>query len=199
MALIDLPEKPTQRAMRWQLVDFGSTLPGGLGGPSQRINRNGNRWRVSVVLPAMDISLIREWQAKLNAGIEAGGVRLWIRQKGLPTGSPGAPLVNGAGQSAKELIADGFNAGYVGRYGQFFSVISGGKRYGYKLSAPFRADAAGAAVLAIEPGLRVEPSDNDVLEFGKPYIEGKLLSVPSEDTDVSELTAGFEFTIEESR
>jgi len=199
MALIDLPEDPTPRSVAWQLRDFGTKMSGGLGGSDQRINRLGNRWRIEVLLPAMDASKVREWQAKLNAGIEAGGVRLRIRQLDLKPGSPGAPMVAGASQSGKSLSVGGMTRGYVGRIGQYFSLISGGQRYGYKLAEAFRADGAGVADLAIEPALRVEPGDGDVLEMGKPYIEGMLTSVPSEETDVSSLVDGFQFTIEERR
>jgi hypothetical protein len=199
MALVDLPERPTVRAAKWQLIDFGATMPGGLGGPSQRLNRLGNRWRLTVAVPPMDVALLREWQAKLNEGVEAGGVRLWVRQLGLRPGSPGVPRVNGADQSGKTLIVDGLTPGYTGRIGQFVSVVTDDQRFGFKLRSAFRADAAGEAELAIEPALRVEPGDNDVVEIGKPFIEGKLAALPSEDTDVSELVAGFEFAIEESR
>lgn len=199
MALMDLPESPAGRAVGWRLIDFGSTMPGGLGGPSQRINRNGNRWQVTIRLPRMDVSLAREWQAKLNAGIEADGVRMRVRQLGLHPGPSGSPVINGAAQSGKVLSLSGLTPGFVPQFGQYFSLITGGQRYGFKIAEPQRVAASGEATLAIEPALRVEPSDGDIAEFGKPYIEGKLIEVPVEETGVSTLAEGFEFTIAESR
>ena len=147
----------------------------------------------------MDIELARKWAMLLTMGVEAGGVLFWVRQLGLLPGAPGEPRVAGSGQSGKVLNVSGLTGSYVGQFSQFFTVITGERRYGYKLAAAVRADGAGTASFAIEPALRAEPADGDVLEIGKPYVQGLLADLPEEVSNVSYLAEGFGFTIREAR
>lgn len=198
MAIVDLPDFPRPRRFGLKPRDFGGTMKGGLGGPDLRINWLGNRWIATITLPPMDIAIANEWSAKLTAAVQAEGVRWWVRQLGIEPGGAGNPVVSGAGQSGKSLTISGMTSGYVGRFNQYFSVVSAGRRCGHKLIVPFRADGSGNAVATIEPALRIEPADGDTIEFGKPYIEGLLTAVPEDVTDVSYLVDGFQITIEES-
>ena len=197
--MIALPESPEPTGCVIRTRDFGATIEGGRGGADQRRNTPGNRWEIVVSLPRMDIALAREWSMLLTMGLEAGGVRFWVRQLGLDVGAPGSPIVSGAGQACKTLNGAGFTRGYRGLVSQYFSVVTGGRRYGYKLAARSKASAAGEAALTFEPALRAEPAGGDVLEFGKPFIEGLLASVPEEVSAVSSLAEGFEFVIREAR
>lgn len=199
MALIDLPESPAPRITRFRLRDFGTTIEGGQGAPDQRRNTLGNRWSLTVAMPAMEIVQARLWSTRLTQGLEAGGVRFWVRQPDLPTGSPGAALVNGAGQSGKTLSVHGMAPSYVARIGQFFAIVTGERRYGHRITEPARVDLSGGATFFIEPALRAEPSDNDVIEVGKPFIEGQLADIPEEVINETPLTEGFQFTIREIR
>lgn len=198
MALVDLPASPGPRAVAWQLLDFGGTLRGALGGASQRVNRLGSRWAVSVSLPALTPAQARSWSAALTSGLR-NGVRWRVRQVGTPVGAPGSVLVAGAGQSGLALDVDGLTAGYFVKAGQWLSVTTSSSSYLYQAAATVQADGSGVATLALEPALRVEPADNDPVALAAPVIEGLLADVPGWSLGPNRLASGFSFTIEEMR
>lgn len=198
MTLVSLPLNPGPSALAWELVDFGSTESGPLGGAAQRVNRLGSRWRCTVTLPPMHPLLAREWAAALARGLR-NGVSWRIRQVSTPTGSPGSVLVAGGSQAGDSLDVDGGTAGYVARIGQWASILTGGQRYLYQLAASTQLDGTGTGTLELEPPLRVEPADNDPVELGAPVIEGLLVAPPGWSIDANRLVNGISFTIEESR
>ncbi|MFC3097381.1 hypothetical protein [Alteraurantiacibacter palmitatis] len=199
MALTDLPDRPwpVAREIEWELVDFGGTLESELGGCDQRVNRLGNRWQVTVPLPAMDMTAAREWSALLVRGLRTG-VRWKIIQPGTPTGSPGNVLVAGAGQAGFVLNVDGGTPGYPARRGQFFSILTGGRRFVHQIADPQRIAGDGTAALPVEPAMRVVPADNAVVELGRPYLEG-LIRTPRWKLDADQLARGISLTIREAR
>lgn len=197
MAAITLPDSPGPRNVEWELVDFGGILAGALGGPDQRVNRLGNRWRAVVEMPPLTSKQAREWSAALVKGVRLGV--LWeIVQPGFSSGVPGRPLVAGPDQSGWGLEADTFTPGYVWRPGQFMSVITSGQRYLYQFSEAGRVETDGTATLPIEPALRVSPADDDTIEVVRPVMQG-LIAAPSWSYDIDKLGRGFSFTITESR
>jgi hypothetical protein len=99
---------------------------------------------------------------------------MWLRQDGLSIGSPGAPVVHGDGQTGIALAIGGFAPGYTVRPGQYFSIITAGRRYLYLATASTSAASDGTMTLPIFPMLRVSPSAGDTCEFAKPYIQGSL-------------------------
>lgn len=199
MTAVTLPTTPGPRSVAWELVDFGGTLQGPLGGSGQRVNRLGNRWRAHIEMPVMTIAQAREWSASLTRGLRLGV--LWrVRQPGFSPGSPGTPLVNGASQAGSQLDCDGFNPGYTARAGQWFSALISSQRYLYQVASTQMADASGVmANLEIEPVLRVSPANNDTLEFAVPYLQGLLDEPAGWGFEPDKLARGFVFTITESR
>lgn len=196
MSLVDLPAKPGPTRVLPVPIDFGGTLPGLLGGTTTRINRQGNRWAVSVSMPALTLEQARDWSADLALGLQKG-VRWKLRQVGLRQGPVGTPLVAGANQEGYSLNCDGFLPNANWRKGQFINLISGGVRYLHKLAAAGNANGSGVATLTFTEKLRVFPADNDVIDFA-PYIEGLL----GEDAaallvDERRLCQAFTFTISE--
>lgn len=198
MSLVTLPSSPGPMAVAWELRDFGGTLQGALGGAAQRVNRLGNRWKCEITLPPLTPEQAREWSAALVKG-RRNGVRWSVRQVGTPTGSPGAPRVNGGSQAGDTLACDGFNDGYVVKAGQFFHIETATRRYLHQVAASGRPTSGAFAALPIEPPLRVSPADNAVLEFGAPTIEGLLVEVPGWSLDPDRIARGFTFAIEEVR
>lgn len=196
--MITLPSFPGPAAVAWEPIDFGTTLAGGLGGASQRVNRLGNRWSCTVTMPVMTPAQAREWSAALVRGLREG-VAWTIRQVGTPTGSPGSVLVAGGSQAGDSLDVDGGTPGYVVRAGQFLSISTGGQRYLYQSASAVRVAADGTATLELEPPLRASPADNSPVEIGRPVIEGLLADVPGWSLDPDRLARGFTFTIMESR
>lgn len=197
MASVELPEFPGPRTVSWETVDFGGIVEGALGGPSQRVNRLGNRWRVNVEMPVLTPAQAREWSAALVKGLRLGVLWKIVQPDFLP-GPVGSPLVVGAAQSGWTLDADGLTPGYVWRGGQFMSLVTSSRRYVYQFSASGMVAVDGTAEFPIEPALRVTPADNDVIEIAEPYIEG-LINAPSWVYDVDKLGRGFAFTIQETR
>jgi hypothetical protein len=173
--MIDLPEHPSPAGAQPALIDFGAFLTPSLGGPVQRVERMGNRFKISCTMPPMpNQNLGRQWVAKLLRGKQEGARMAWPLL-GFDPGSPGAIVVNGAGQSGRSLIVKGATPNYIFREGQFFSVVIGVRHYLYMVTAEVIASAAGAATLPIEPMLRVSPTANAVCWFGKPMVEGFIL------------------------
>jgi hypothetical protein len=182
--------------MLWDYVDFGNNQQGALGGSAQRINRLGNRWRLSFEMPPLKPEQAREWSAALVRG-RRQGVRFGVLQPGHNTGAPGVVLVAGAGQAGAELDVDGATVGYVAKAGAWASINTGGRRYLHQIAQSVQFSETGTATLQIEPLLRVIPADNAPVELAAPQIEGLLAGVPAWGIDVDYLTRGFSFAIEE--
>lgn len=167
-----LPSLPGIRTAEPQLLDFGAVQQGAQGGAAQRLNRLGNRFALSVELPpAVSATHGRVYVARLLRALTQGAI-FPFPQPGLAIGNPGAPVVNGAGQSGSTLIFRGFTPGYNYREGQFFSIIHNGRRYLHQLATEGVVNEAGTANLSITPMLRISPADGAVCEFALPYIEG---------------------------
>ncbi|HTN39755.1 MAG TPA: hypothetical protein VLZ84_01300, partial [Asticcacaulis sp.] len=126
-----------------------------------------------IVMPPMPKATADKWFSKLMQGVRDTVVFDWpLPDAGV--GNPGAPLVKGAGQIGTSLIIDGFNALYPVKDGQFFSLIQNGRRYLHMATADVTASAGGQATVSFLPMLRVTPSDNAVVEFAQPKIEGLI-------------------------
>lgn len=196
MALVDLPLKPGPGRVSAMPIDFGGTLPGLVGGPTTRVNRQGNRWAITVTMRALTIEQARIWSADLALGMQMG-VRWKLRQVGLALGPVGAPRVAGADQEGFALACDGFLPNASWKKGTFINLVSGGLRYVHKLAAAGHADAGGLATLHFTEKLRVFPADNDVIDF-VPFIEGLLDDGAAALTiDEKRLCSPFSFTIAE--
>lgn len=173
--MIDLPSHPAPAAAQPALIDFGGFLSPALGGPIQRIERMGNRFRISVTMPPMpSAKLGRSWVRALIQGKQEGA-RMAFPMMGFEPGFPGNVLVNGASQSGRTLVVDGTTPNYVFREGQFFSIVTNGKHHLHMVTAEVIANASGQATLPIEPMLRVPPANNDVCHFANPMIEGFII------------------------
>lgn len=198
MTVVLLPERPGPADVQWQYVDFGGILPGGGGGEEQRVNRLGNRWACMVTLPPLVEQDARYWIAALTRGIRLG-VRWKLRQPDINIGSPGTPLVNGDGQAGDLLDIKGMTPNYPLVVGQWFNHVQAERHYLYKVSGPGSANNSGAVTAQIEPPLRREPEDGDVLLFGAPVIEGSLMGNGLSWTVDSAIQTGLQFGVRELR
>lgn len=169
--LIDLPgyTRAMHRPMTW-----GGVLEGPLGGASQNLHRMGDRMAVDFELaPLAAASVGRRLIAQLRRAKNEGAL-IAYPQNGIRIGSPGAPVINGAGQAGTSLLLRGFTPHYAVRIEQAFSLIHDGRRYLHAVQADGRADAAGKVTIIIEPMLRFITTDGDVAEFARPMIEGDV-------------------------
>ncbi|SEM62980.1 hypothetical protein SAMN05192583_0893 [Sphingomonas gellani] len=171
---IELPQPRMPQTAVPKLIDWGADLTPPMGGPSQRLNRIGDRFALVINYPRLKpepdarILMARVRRAKRE------GALFPFPQPGLEIGNPGTPVVNGAGQQGSSLQLRGFTAGYVVREGQFFSIIFAGRRYLHCASADVTATASGTMLLPIHPMLRISPNSGATCEFAQPYIEGTL-------------------------
>ncbi|MFN5614399.1 MAG: hypothetical protein ACK45V_01705 [Brevundimonas sp.] len=177
---VTLPTSPAPASIAIGLISARNELSPAFGGPVQRLNRKGSRWRATVSLPAMTYAEALAWT---DLRVEADTVVLDVPQPGLEIGTPGTPLVKGAGQLGASLLIDGLTVGYVVRKGQFLSVVTGSQRYLYQATAAVTANGSGEATVAIRPMLRVSPADNAVVEIAAPKIEGFVRTPPSFDVN----------------
>lgn len=170
--MIDLPSYPPPASAEPVFIDAGATVGATV---EQRVEKIGSRFGLSVSMPPMrGDKLGRQWIAKLLQG-KSEGVRIAWPLQGFKPGVPGAVKVNGAGQSGRTLVVDGASANYVFRAGQPFNhVPADGEELLYFIAEEVIANGSGQATLTIEPMLRLEPADNDNLEFGAPVICGFL-------------------------
>lgn len=155
------------------MVDYGALLTPSLGGPVQRVERLGNRFRLSVSLPPMKADRLgRQWVSALVRGKQEGA-RVELPLGGFKPGAPGSPTVDGAGQSGRSLAIAGAAPNYAVRDGQWLNhVASDGQHYVYMNVGETILDATGAGELTIEPMLRVEPEDGDEVKLAGVLIEG---------------------------
>lgn len=169
-----LPNKRAVLTDQIHMVDFGGQLKPTMGGPVQTIMRLGTRFAVEITVPTMRtepdgrIYSSRLFQAKIF------GALIVFRQDGFKVGLPGTVLVDGAAQTGFALNLRGFTPGYAVREGQFFSILSGGRRYLHRAASSMVVGSTGKIALPIIPMLRISPADGDTAEFGKPMMQGSL-------------------------
>lgn len=196
---IALPTSPQPNAAVPSYLDWGGVLTPVFGGADQKLNRLGDRFALDVTMPEMrSADLGMGWVAKLILGQRQGVILPWPQPGFLP-GTPGSPVVNGAGQAGSTLLLRGFAPRYAVRLGQFFSIVHGGRRYLHMAAADAAADADGNLSLAIAPMLRVSPANGAICEFAVPMIEG-LLEGNTRDWNLTVAqTTGLSFRIKEAR
>lgn len=169
---IALPTAPQPASATPRLLDFGTVLTPPQGGPMQRLNRIGNRFALEVVLPTLTPDQRLVWVSRLLRGMTEG-VLLPFPQPGTDPGVPGAPAVNGGGQTGSAIALRGLAAGYVIREGQALSIIFAGRRYLHIATADVTV-VGGAGTVPITPMLRISPNDGAPVEITTPMIEGLL-------------------------
>lgn len=170
--MIDLPEWPMPASADIALVDWGAFLTPGLGGPVQRVNRLGSRYRISVTYPPLPSKKEgRIFLGRLMRG-KSEGVRLPFPLLDFDPGAPGDVRINGGSQTGSSLVVDGITPNYVFREGQPLSILTGGKHHLYFVAAEMIASNTGTATLPLTTMLRRPHLDNDEVHVGKPMIEG---------------------------
>lgn len=130
----------------------------------------GQRWEAGITLRAgMKRAAAEAWIAFLLSLNGREGTFLLFDPAGpTPRGStPGAPAVNGAGQTGRELITDGWTASQTGvlLVGDYIQLGSGETTRLYKVLKDVDSDGAGDATIDIWPRLRESPSDSESLVF----------------------------------
>jgi hypothetical protein len=172
--MIDLPDYPGPQSAEPGLVDYGGFLSPPLGGPIQRIDRMGNKFKIAVTMPPMSGSEGRVWIARLIKG-KSEGARMEYPLLDFAPGYPGTPLVNGSGQAGRFLNLKSCRPNYVYREGQFISVKTGGRHHLIMVDGQAVVASDGTVTVPITPMIRVSHLDNDEVHVSKPMIEGYIL------------------------
>jgi len=168
---IILPALPRKAEFSPRPVRGSSILRPAFGGPRQPVARMGDHWAIDVDAGVMP----PEWGFELLADLMQSGVTrvaIPFPEAGIDSGTPGAPVVDGAGQSGMTLLMRGFRPGYAVRKGKFFSAITNGQRFLSMARTAVIAGGDGRAAVPIWPMLRRPHADGDVIEMAQPMIEG---------------------------
>lgn len=194
---VALPILRPPKTANMRPLDFGAWQTPTGPGAAQRLERLGSRFALDLVTGQLRWTEDRRaWISALLRGV-SDTVLYPVPQPGLLIGTPGFPIVYGGAQAGQSLALAGFNAGYMVRSGQMFSIVTGGQRFLYASTSDVTADGAGRATVQIWPPLRRSPSANDVCEFAVPLIEGALSGNEKGWTDERAHTVGLQLTISE--
>lgn len=195
MAIV-LPTSPAPRWMNFWLVSRRRDLEPTFNGPTSRVRRIGSRWAVDFDFPPMTYDDAMAWIAALTSA-DGQTVILKMPQPGFDPGTPGSPLVNGAGQLGSVIDLDGFTPSYAARAGQWFNLIIGGQYFLYQVAADTVASADVMTDLPINPMIRKSAADNSAVQFVEPVIEGFLSGRETSWTVDVARHVGLSFTITE--
>ena len=171
--MILLPDTPAPNSAVLSMLDFGGVMRPPTGAKILRLNRQGNRYKMTGTLPPLPADPNgRVFVSRLIAA-KRQGIRMEIPLLGVNQGAPGSPLVNGAGQSGLTINLKGLTPAYVVREGYWMSIVdAAGQHYVHNVRADVVADSGGLAAVQIEPMLRVPFANNAVVHLAAPMIEG---------------------------
>lgn len=152
------------------VMNQDGTFSSAFTGQIQSVEFSGAFWQGSYTIRPLkyDESLCREWQAfLLNLGGRSGRFYAFDpdRTSLVYTGaSVGTPLVNGANQTGRELVTDGWTAGITIKAGSYIEVNDE-----YKMIVEdATVDGSGNATISIFPALRASPPDNEAITTTNP-------------------------------
>lgn len=166
--MITLPEKPIPNGMVETLLDYNFVQRGAA---SVQVNRLGSRYSMQFSFPPMKPEEARVFTSRFKRGKRLG-IRINLPML-VPQGFPGAPVVDGAGQSGATLNVRGLEPGHVIGEGFWMTLVdSDGIGYLHSVSETAVADANGEAAVEIEPLLRAPFADGATIHLAEPYIEG---------------------------
>lgn len=170
--MIELPDSPAPNGVTPRLLDYGAVLRSPTGGSSLRLDRAGSRFAAEISFPPMKADTARVFVSRLLEA-KSEGLRIEFPLLGVSQGSPGSPVVDGAGQAGKTLNVRGLTPGYVVKEGYWLSIVdANGQHYLHNARAVVRSSAGGLAALSITPALRVPFADGATIHLAKPMIEG---------------------------
>lgn len=160
-------------AMAAEPLDFGTVLTPPFGGEDLRIARPGSRWAMSFTWPPKHEADAAELAADLLKARDAGlRVPLPLLRS---QGSPGTPLVDGAGQAGTSLDIKGLTPGYVVAKGYWLTIWdtgASGDPFLHKVVTAATADGSGDATVGLWPMLRAPFADGAAIELAAPVIQG---------------------------
>lgn len=167
---VELPSTPAPNSVNATLIDYGGIMRPGSGAAAQRVDRAGSRFRVDVGFPPMPANTGRVFLARLVKA-KREGIKISYPLLGVSQGSPGSPVVNGAGQSGTTLNVRGLSGGYAVQEGYWLSISNGTRSYLHVVTAAATA-SGGTMSISIAPALRFPFADGAAVNLTNPVIDG---------------------------
>ena len=164
-------------------VRFGSRSHVGLTsspftGEQQVFAHAGALWQLEIELKPMRRAEAEAWIAALvslngREGTFLFGDPVNTSPRGVGTGTP---LVNGASQTGRTLVTDGWTVSQTGilKTGDWFQLGSGSTTRLHKVMADSNSDGSGNATLEIWPRLRESPADDAAIVVTNPVGQWRL-------------------------
>lgn len=191
---ITLQKLPRQTQYTMRAVSAANTMSPAFGGPDQRLSRKGSRFAIDISIPALSAACCG---MGLIADLLRGETEPLVISipEHLPTTPYGSPVANGASMGSL-LPVRGLTPAVAIRKGKFLSIVLGGQRFVYIVTADTIANGLGLASLPVWPMLRRPTPDGALVELAEPKLEGFV--EPGQDWTISSLKAvGMAFVIKE--
>jgi hypothetical protein len=153
--------------MSWRLVQPSQQNVSEWTGARQVLPSGRGWWECNVTLPPIvGESAFNNWRAFIGAAQGAANdFRVPVNEIE-QSSATATPRVNGAGQTGRSLITDGWPVSSTVLYGGQFVTI--GDQL-LQLTANVVSDSSGNATISFAPAIRVSPADNSLIEFKNPY------------------------------
>lgn len=197
--MIILPTWPGATKAVPSVLDFGGILQPTSGAATQRFNRLGNRYGVAFEMPRLEnADEGRIWVNRLVRGLSAGA-RMEYPLLDFDPGTPGAFVVNGAGQAGTMLNVRGGAPFYEFKEGQPFNILIDGTYFLDFIAADTTANGSGAATITLSQMLREQPADGDPLLITQPVVEGWVVGDRLSWELALNRSVGLAFEIHEAR
>lgn len=135
---------------------------------SQQVQEHpGEAWEINFVLNLLNRDQAEDYNAfLLKLGGRVGSFTMAVPGSETPRGvATGTPLVNGADQTGRTLITDGWTASTTGilKAGDFIQLGTGTSTRLHKVLDDVDSDASGNATFDIAPKIVTAPSDNQAI------------------------------------
>lgn len=167
--MITLPAAPKPNGLRYELLDYGFVQRGA---SSVRVNRAGSRWRLEISFPPMMPDTARTFLARLTRA-KREGLQIALPLLGVSQGSPGTPVVDGAGQAGAALALRGMTPGYQIKDGFWLTATeTNGTAYLHQVAVAATVAGNGKATVQIEPPLRAPFPDGATVQIAAPIVQG---------------------------
>lgn len=177
MTTITFPSTPKPQTMSWRLVQPAQVNVSGWTGKRQVIASGRGWWECQFGLPPIvgttNVNAWRSFVAQARGG--ANDFQVPVDPTAQSSASA-TPLVNGAGQTGRSLVTDGWPVSTTVLYaGQFVTI---GDQL-LQLTSNITSNGSGQATISFEPAIRVSPADNTPIEFKNPYCLMYFVEDPS--------------------
>ena len=154
------PTSPAFNSLNVQSVQ-NTFVSRALSGRRQARQLGGQFWKMTATFPPMtraEFAPIYAFVVKQRGRYESFTIVPAVISTG--QGSPaGTPLVDGASQTGRSLVTDGWNASIsIFKAGDYLKIAGNDKVY--MVTADVSSDGSGDATIAIEPALVASPADD---------------------------------------